>query len=202
MKISKNLPSYLGYKILRTIYVLLPNHYKTESAIDEKEVVMWKSLSTTLDKLLRGMRYQENKKGCSLAIFKSPEIRFKYTPVGTATLVLTTGLIEKVLKLYASRISSSMARDRGHFDASGSQTECFVQLDLLRYMNEVDLKAIEFNEVGYVTADLVNGWTPLSDRYQTCSWEHTVKNTYSSNAQYSEPYLYAPETTLAEINQL
>lgn len=124
-----------------------------------------------------------------VSIFQADEPRVKFADAQGVALAITTGMLKKIIQ-----------------DATNTATDgklTFILMDLVRYMKEVDLQAIEFSVTKfYKDVDReCSDWVPLSDRYQFDSWKKRLKMSYASY-DTSGGQLYPQGVTLAEANRL
>lgn len=175
MKVSKKLPSFMGYTILYAINEL--------SYTDGK----FSSLS-------QNVRDTMNANSGFVSIFNSSEPRVKFANAQGVALAITTGMLKEVVD---AAVACKEIRSKNHM--------IFVLMDVIRYFDELGLKAIEFPVKKPFRSQVRQGdmssWVPLSDRYQHDSWKSRLKMSYPSY-DTSGGNLYPEGVTLAEANRL
>ena len=182
MKVSKKLPAFMGNTILQALSAACGSSYANEKL---------QSLHGNLRDTLRS----ENG---FVSIFNAEEPRVKFANVQGVALAVTTGMLKEV-------IHDTLSRNAG---VGGDQKFLFVLMDVVIYMEEVGLKALEFplprgrgrTEAAF-RMSRHEEWVPLSDRYQTDSWKKRLKMTYPSY-DTSGGQLYPEGVALAEANRL
>ena len=119
----------------------------------------------------------------------------KFADVQGVALAITTGMVKEV-------INDTLSRSAG---VGGDLQHLFVLMDVVVYMEEVGLKALEFpvikDRFTRSNSRILQEWVPLSDRYQTDSWKKRLKMSYPSY-DTSGGQLYPEGVTLAEANRL
>lgn len=178
MKVSKKLPAFMGYHILYAINEL--------SYLSDKFGTLRQNVIDTM-----------NAKSGFVSIFNSPESRVKFANAQGVALAITTGMLKEI-------VDASIACNDGH----NKNQMVFVLMDVMLYLDELGLKAIEFpvkKPFRRVDPTFRNGttssWIPLSDRYQHDSWKSRLKMSYPTY-DTSGGNLYPEGVTLAEANRL
>jgi hypothetical protein len=175
MKVSKKLPSFMGYTILYAINELSYTNGKFSS-------------------LSQNVRDTMNANSGFVSIFNSPEPRVKFANAQGVALAITTGMLKEVVD---AAVACKEIRNKNHM--------IFVLMDVIRYFEELGLKAIEFPAKKPFRSQVRQGdmssWVPLSDRYQHDSWKSRLKMSYPTY-DTSGGNLYPEGVTLAEANRL
>ena len=179
MKVSKKLPAFMGYTILYAINELSYTNGKFSS-------------------LSQNVRDTMNATNGFVSIFNSPESRVKFANAQGVALAITTGMLKEVVD--AAVAGEHSLRTKNHL--------IFVLMDVIRYFDELGLKAIEFPvKKPFRRVDpsfrggAMSSWIPLSDRYQYDSWKSRLKMSYPTY-DTSGGDLYPEGVTLAEANRL
>ena len=170
MKVSKQLPAFMGATILRAIQYTTPG--------DE------------YNSLRQNIKDVYNSGNGFVSIFKAKEPRVKFANAQGAALAITTGMLKQIVQNAVSVGCDAMSM--------------FALMDILLYMDEIDLNALEFSVTKHhnvYRGSSVEDWIPLSDRYQTESWKKRLKMSYPSY-DTSAGNLYPEGVTLAEANRL
>ena len=179
MKVSKKLPSFMGNTILQALHAVCGSSYDNQK----------------LQSLHGNLRDTIRSENGFVSIFNAEESRVKFANVQGAALAVTTGMLKEV-------INDTLTRCAG---VGGDYQNIFVLMDVVLYMEEVGLKALEFpvTKHKFVRShtSILQEWVPLSDRYQTDSWKKRLKMTYPSY-DTSGGYLYPEGVALAEANRL
>lgn len=178
MKVSKKLPSFMGYTILYAINELAYTDAKFSS-------------------LSQNVRDTMNANSGFVSIFNSPEPRVKFANAQGVALAITTGMLKEVVD---AAVACKEIRSKNHM--------IFILMDVIRYFDELGLKAIEFPvKKPFRRVDpsfregTTSSWVPLSDRYQYDSWKSRLKMSYPTY-DTSGGNLYPEGVTLAEANRL
>ena len=178
MKVSKKLPAFMGNTILQALNAATGSSYANEK----------------LQSLHENLRDTLRSENGFVSIFNAKESRVKFANVQGVALAITTGMVKEV-------INDTLSRSAG---AGGNYQNIFVLIDVVLYMKEVGLKALEFpvaKQKFGVRQGILQEWVPLSDRYQTDSWKKRLKMSYPSY-DTSGGHLYPEGVTLAEANRL
>ena len=178
MKVSKKLPAFMGNTILQALNAACGSSYNNEKL---------QSLHENLRDTLRSTNG-------FVSIFNAEEPRVKFANVQGVALAITTGMVKEV-------IHDTLSRNAG---VGGDQQFLFVLMDVVIYMEEVGLNALEFPVTKtkfFRDISRHEEWIPLSDRYQTDSWKKRLKMSYPSY-DTSGGQLYPESVTLAEANRL
>ena len=181
MKVSKKLPAFMGNTILQALNAACGSSYDNQKL---------QSLHGNLRETLRS-------ESGFVSIFNAAEPRVKFANVQGVALAITTGMLKEV-------INDTLSRTAG---LGGDLKNLFVLMDVVIYMEEVGLKALEFPLARSGRTEAAfrmsrnEEWVPLSDRYQTDSWKKRLKMTYPSY-DTSGGQLYPEGVALAEANRL
>ena len=127
-----------------------------------------------------------------LSVFNSEEPRFKHTKTQDKLhLVLTSGYLKKLMHLSCKGANA---------DSPGY---IYPILDVLRYMQECELNAVEFTfKYRSHYSGSVSGCY-LSTRYQSDMWKQYCKKLYNQDYNEMDEDMYlSPDIAFAELNTL
>jgi hypothetical protein len=203
MKISKSLPTFIAEQFvysLNDIVAMLTHYDFTGGTASSQVSAEVKENAEKVSKFTNNIWGHVNRGEGFLTIFKSAEKRMKVNDVNGLACVMTTGMLKQLTQAYVSVIASGVYT-RNTYDSLPSVK---VVVDILRYIEELELGAIEFSMRSLRTSPTSrifdsNHATFLSDRYQKESWKQHLKTDYP-NYDTSGGSDFPTQVALAEMN--
>ena len=206
MKISKSLPTFIAEQLMYSVNDIasLVSNYSPQGGKTSSQISP--EVKTNADKMgnFHNVMWRDMQKGDGfLTIFKSDEKRMKVNDVNGLACVITTGMLRQLSQAYISvMIAGSRA---GRLDSGDTVPSIKRVVDILRYMDELSLDAIEFSMRSLRTSPNANNHfdgrthTFLSDRYQADSWKQHLKTDYP-NYDTSSGSDFPVQVAMAEMN--
>jgi len=204
MKISKSLPTFVAEQFVSAIYEITQTliSYQPEANHTSSQVSQDVTVNATQVNEFAYSTWRRVEKGVGfLTVFKGDEKRMKVNDVNGLACVITTGLLKQLTSAYISVINGTDRNKRG-MPSITSLPAAKKVLDILRYMDELSLDAIEFSMRSLRTSKdrgMVNDFTYLCDRYQEESWKQHLKTDYP-NYDTSSGSDFPKAVAMAEMN--